>query len=615
MAGPSTATGGIEQVSGVSFVKVITGTGDKYTEFLAVGPPPIGLGIPGDVYVGTTPKRHVLYGFTTEWKRWKGPQKKKDSDVLRHPKHPGIVLWATAGKRGWISLEVLRKKRQTDTENSILTEQIKADRKNQVSGTPFQAERVQRQPSPSAPQASQSVGPATVKSVPRETRRASTGTASYPSLGLSPLDKWVAGLGNNTTGANESSFTSPVSSNESPIPQGTSISPMYPAFSPMPPPISPIPVIDSPISFSPSIPTAPPVHPPIPNVAPPHFDLTKINKSLSSPKYRTNSPSSLLPRSFVSPLALASRRLEISLPSTKITPGSQCQVLDGSPRPTISRASSPSQSSPTGIQRECSIPHPPRSSVTQKRKRVQSPVSRAESLIPTSPAPSSLPAHDEARSRPLKAVKTTHRFSSAVSPSKESASRATTQCSVERKNSQPKKLPAVVIDLTLSDDDDVSVPVLSPTAPSPTQKISPVAPSPSLRPSSNAPSPPPHISPIAPSPPPRVSLEAPSHLMRISPAAPSLPPAASALEDTSLGESDVPMGGDSLAETLELQYPETEESETAPASGQYQADLMDDVTSNLWYPRFQSSSPPCRISDERGDGMSSLPRGSGSIRS
>lgn len=60
--------------------------------------------------------------------------------------------------------------------------------------------------------------------------------------------------------------------------------------------------------------------------------------------------------------------------------------------------------------------------------------------------------------------------------------------------------------------------------------------------------------------------------------APSPPPAVFTLEDTSLGESDVPMGDGSLAETLELQYPVTEESEIAPASGQYQADLMDDVT-------------------------------------
>ncbi|KAK0501307.1 hypothetical protein EDD18DRAFT_731081 [Armillaria luteobubalina] len=577
MAGPSTTTGGIEQISGASFIKVITGTSDKYTEFLAVGPPPIGLGIPGDIYVDTTPKRHVLYGFTTEWRRWKGPQKKKDSDVLRHPKHPGIVLWATAGKRGWISLEVLKKKRQTDTENSILTEQIKADRKNQVSGTPFQAERVQSQPTSSALQASQSVGPATLNSVPRETRRASTGTASYPLLGLSALDKWVAGLENNSTGANEPSLTSPVSSNESPIPQNTSISSMCHAFSLMHPPISPIPVIDSPISFPPSMPTTPPVHPPTPNVAPPHFDLTKISRSLSSPKSRTNAPSSLLPGSFISPPTLTPRGLDISSPSTKVTSKSQCQVLDGSPQPKISRASGPSQSSPTGLQHKCSIPHPPLSPVTQKRKRVQSP-------IRTSPAASSLvrmediPAHDEACSRPSKAVKTTHRFSSVASPSKESASRVTTQCSVERKNSQPKKLPAIVIDLTLSDDDDVSVPVPSPTAPSPTRKMSAVAPSPSPSPSSDAPSPLSHISPIAPSPPPRVPLEPPSHLVRILPVAPSPPPAVFTLEDTSLGESDVPMGDGSLAETLELQYPVTEESEIAPASGQYQADLMDDVT-------------------------------------
>ncbi|PBK99449.1 hypothetical protein ARMGADRAFT_503501 [Armillaria gallica] len=556
MAGLSTATGGIEQISGESFTKVITGTGDKYTEFLAVGSPPIGLGTPGDVYVDTTPKRHVLYGFTTEWQRWKGPQKKKDSDVLHHPKHPGIVLWATAGKRGWISLEALKKRKQTDTENQILTEQIKADRKIQVSGIPFQAERVQRQPTPSTPQVSQSVSPAIVKSVPRETRRASTGTTSYPSSAFSSLGMWAASLGNDSSDANES-----------PMPQGASISPTYLTFSPMPPPISE--GTDSPMSFPLSMPTAPPVHPPAPNAAPPRFDLTKINRSLSSPKSRTNASSSSMPRSFISPVGATPRRLEMSSPSTKVTPKSQRQILDGSPRPKIARASGPPQPSPTGPQRERPISHPPQSSVTQKRKRIQSPVSRTESPR-TPPASSSLvrmehtPVHDEARPRPSKAVKTTHRLFSAVSPSKESASRATTQCSVERKDSQPKKPPAVVIDLTLSDDDDVPVPALSPTAPSPPQKMSSVAPPPSLRLSPTAPTPPPHISPIAPSPPPRVSLEAPS----------PPPPAASTLEDASLGESDVPMGDDSLAEALELQYPETEESDPPR---QYQTDLSDDV--------------------------------------
>ncbi|SJL03792.1 uncharacterized protein ARMOST_07149 [Armillaria ostoyae] len=582
-AGLSTATGGIEKISGESFIKVITGTGDKYTEFLAVGPPPIGLGIPGDVYVDTTPKRHVLYGFTTSWQHWKGPQKKKESDFIRHPKHPDIVLWATAGKRGWISLEALKKKRQTDTQNSILTEQIKADRKSQATGTPFQAERVQRQPAPSAPQVSQSVGPAMVKSVPRETRRASTGTVSYPSSALSSLGMWVAGLGNDSSDANESSLTFPISSNGSPITQGTSISPICPTSPPMPTPISPM-VTDSPMPFPLSIPTAPPVHPPTPNAAPPHFDLTKINRSRSSPKSRTNASSSSMPRSFISPVGSTPRRLEMSSPSTKVMPKSQRQILDGSPRPKIARASGPSQPSPTRLQCERPISHPPRSSATQKRKRVQSPVSRAESPRQTSPASSSLvrmeniPAHDEARSRPSKAVKTTHRPSSAVSPSKESASRAIIQCSVERKDSQPKKPPAVVIDLTLSDDDDMSVPVLSPTAPSPPQRMSPVPPSPSPRLSLTAPSPPPHISPIASSPPPRVSLEAPSPPMRILPVAPSPPPPAAStlVEDASLGEPDVPMG-DSLAEALELQYPETEESEPS-APRQYQADLLDDVT-------------------------------------
>ncbi|KAK0188950.1 hypothetical protein F5146DRAFT_688146 [Armillaria mellea] len=485
----------------------------------------------------------------------KGRRRKKTLMSFAIQSTQDMVLWATAGKRGWISLEVLKKKKQTDTENSILTEQIKADRKNQVSGAPFQAERVQRQPTPSGPQTSQSVGPGMVKSIPRETRRASTGTASYPSLAPSPLDKWVAGLGNNPPGANESNLMSPVSSNESPLPQGTSFSPMYHTFSPMPP-ISPMPVADSPMSFPPSILTAPPVNPPTPSAAPPHFDLTKINRSLSSPKSRTNASSSSMPRSFISPLGLTPRRLEMPL-------SGRC----GS-----------SQSSPTGPQRESSISHPPRSSATQKRKRVHSPVSRAESLLPTSSASSSLvrmehmPAHNEVRFRPSKAIKTTHRLSSAVSPSKESAVRATTQCSVERENSQPKKLPAVVIDLTLSDGDDVSVPVLSPTALSPPQRVSPVAPSLSPRLSPTAPSPPPHISPIAPSPPPRVSLEAPSPPMRISSMAPSPPPAAPTLEDASLGE----LGDDSLVEALELQYPETEESDTSP--WQYQGDFSDDVT-------------------------------------
>ncbi len=66
------------------------------------------------------------------------------------------------------------------------------------------------------------------------------------------------------------------------------------------------------------------------------------------------------------------------------------------------------------------------------------------------------------------------------------------------------------------------------------------------------------------------------------------PPAASTLEAASLGESDVPMGDDSLAEALELQYPETEESDPPR---QCQADLSDDVTSKLHiYSPLSSSS-------------------------
>ncbi|KAK0202613.1 hypothetical protein DFS33DRAFT_914904 [Desarmillaria ectypa] len=551
----SAATGSIERIYGVSFNKVVSGTDDRYIEFCAVGTPPIGLGSPGDVYIDKTPQRHVLYGFTTKWERWNGPQKKKESDFLRHPKHPKIVLWATAWKRGWISLEVLKNKRQTDTENNILTEQMKADEKNKVTGTPFQAEGGQRQPAPPASQVSQSVGPTMVKIVPRETRRVSTGTAFYPSPALST---WVAGLDS----PDQSSPMLSIFSTISPIPQGVRISPMYPTLSPMPALKSPMLVTDSPMSCTSSTLTAPPVRPSTPHSAPPHLDLARINRSLSSPKSRTNASASSMPKPFISPVTSTPRQPGMSSPLTEVISKPQHKILSGSLRPKPARTSPSRLAEPssTGLQREHPTSNPARS--TPKRKRARSPASEAEVPLQRSPASSSLtkmksiPAHDEERSRHPKAAKTFHHPSSVVSPSKESASvsRVTTQCSVERKVPHPKKLPAVVIDLTLSDDDDVSVPVLSLTALSPPQRESPAAPSPSLK-----------VSPTAPSPPPRVSLDAPS----------PPPPDVSALKDVSVEESDMHMCDDSVPETLELQYPESEESKTVPL---LPVDFSDDVT-------------------------------------
>ncbi|KAK0467043.1 uncharacterized protein EV420DRAFT_662114 [Desarmillaria tabescens] len=571
-AGPSTATGSIERISGVSFSKVVAGTNDRYTEYCAVGAPPIGLGSPGDVYIDKTPKHHVLYGFTTKWEHWNGPQKKKESDLFRHPKYPNIVLWATAGKRGWISLEVLKNRRQTDTENNILAEQMKADEKNKVTGTPFQADNVQRQPAPSAPQFSQSVGPAMVKSVPRETRRVSTGTASYPSPALST---WLAGL--DDPSANESSPMLPAVFTESPMPQGTGISPMYPTPSPMPPSKSPMLVTDSPMSCTSSTPIAQPVPPSTPNNAPPHIDLAKINSSFSSSKSRTNASSSSIPK------PSTPRQPGVSSPSTQAIPKSQRKVLGGPPGPQTARTGSsrPTPLSSTGPQRECPTSNLPGS--TKKRKRTRSPISEAEAPLQTSPSSSSLskmeniPMHDEGRSRPPKAVKTTHHTSCVVSPRKESASasRVTTQCSVERKASQPKKLPAVVIDLTLSDDDDdVPVPVLSPTALSPPQRESPAAPSP-----------PPRVSPEVPSPPFKdfasSSITSPTCHILLWKMLPHRNQMCLWVIITSLKH-------------WKLQYPESEESETAPL---LPVDFSEDVTvyGTLG---FKDTSHPCHIPGE-----------------
>ncbi|KAG7444956.1 uncharacterized protein BT62DRAFT_920743 [Guyanagaster necrorhizus] len=569
-AGSRLTTGGIEHISGMAFDKVISGTRDRYIEFCAFGPPPIGLGSPGDIYVDKTSKHHVLYGFTTKWERWNGPQKRKSSDFLRHPRYPNLVLWATTGKRGWISFQVIEKRRQSDTENNILTEQIKADEKNKVTGRPFQAERVQRQPAISVPQAPPSVGPAMVQSVLRETRRVSIGTASHPSPAL---NNWVASF-NSPDADGESGPMLPIFVTESPMPHGqdTSISPMYRTLSTMPLTKSPPLVTDSPMSFTSSIPTALPVPPPTPNAEPPYIDLrTKINRSVSPQKSRTNASSSSSLRPFVP----ASHQPGMSSPLTKALPESQRQIIGGSLRPKIAKAgpSRPAALSSSGPQRGRLISKSPVSSATQKRKRVQSLVSEASTHLKTSSASSSLarmPVRGEARSRLPKVVKTSRRPSSVASPSKESASASrvvTNQCPVERTVPEPEKPPAVVIDLTLSDDGDVSVPT---TAPSP-QRKSFIAPSPS-----------PRIFPAAPSPPPRVSLAAPSPSARISPVALSLPPLTlSPLGDASVQE-DMPMGDDSIP-IPELQYPEFETSETVPLlPAQYQVDFSDDATGNLY---------------------------------
>ncbi|KAF8815801.1 hypothetical protein BYT27DRAFT_7192198 [Phlegmacium glaucopus] len=84
----------------------------QYDEYQSIGAPTKALvmrhlrgGNIGDIYIDTTPGRHVLYAKTsaTEWKKWPGPRRRRSTNFLRHPLYHRYVLWCDPSIRsiGW----------------------------------------------------------------------------------------------------------------------------------------------------------------------------------------------------------------------------------------------------------------------------------------------------------------------------------------------------------------------------------------------------------------------------------------------------------------------------------------------------------------------------------